>query len=94
MRAEAGDQSPVRSHGTDPPFADPATSSVSNSRRVERAADGPVCDARARLDRDRGAFAYRQENQDPAFCMTLSRYFAGGFPSAFLNIVIKAVTDS
>jgi hypothetical protein len=25
---------------------------------------------------------------------TLCRYLAGGFPSAFLNIVMKAVTDS
>jgi hypothetical protein len=33
-------------------------------------------------------------HQDPVFCVTLLRYFAGGFPSAFLNIVIKAVTDS
>jgi hypothetical protein len=41
-----------------------------------------------------GPFLSMQENQDPLFCVTLLRYLAGGFPSAFLNIVIKAVTDS
>jgi hypothetical protein len=27
-------------------------------------------------------------------CMTLARYFAGGLPSAFLNMVMNAATDS
>ena len=31
---------------------------------------------------------------EPPFCATLLRYFAGGLPSAFLNMVMKAVTDS
>ena len=41
------------------------------------------------------ARAIRQAtNAEPSFCATLLRYFAGGFPSAFLNMVMKAVTDS
>ena len=37
---------------------------------------------------------YQQESQNPVFCVTLLRYLAGGLPSAFLNMVMKAVTDS
>jgi hypothetical protein len=36
----------------------------------------------------------RRKTRYPLFCVTLLRYLAGGFPSAFLNMVIKAVTDS
>ena len=38
--------------------------------------------------------AHQPTNAEPPVCAMLLIYFAGGFPSAFLNMVMKAVTDS
>lgn len=44
------------------------------------------------VDHDFGGL--RTDERKSADCARLLRYFAGGFPRAFLNIVMKAVTDS